>query len=134
MSVAVERRTVSLWPLNAPPVNEGPRQTAVVRNTVATDDPGTEVLAAITSNYRRGRAGIISGDSARSAGQSGAEPPSGPAEPTHLPTVPPSFVSGPRPAELLPSPPADQPADTATFWSRLVGKRPSARGRHAAKS
>jgi hypothetical protein len=138
MSVAVERRTVSLWPVNASPVTSGPRpprKAAVVRPTAETEDPATEALAAITSSYRHGRAGIISGDSPPSAGQLGEEPSAGLIVPTHSPTVPLGFLSDLKSAEVPQGPPADQGREAATFWSRLARtRRPAPRGRHSPRS
>jgi hypothetical protein len=138
MSVAVDRRTVNLWPLNASPVSSGPRrprQPAVAPHPAETEDLATEALAAITSSYRHGRAGIISGNASTSARQHGEEPPAGPALPTHLPTVPLAFLSDLKPAEVPPGPPADQDREAATFWSRLVRtRRPAPRGRHSPRS
>jgi hypothetical protein len=137
MSVAVERRTVSLWPLNASPVPSGPRRpgkAAGVHHPAETEDLATEALAAITSSYRHGRAGIISGDSAPAPGQLGEEPSAGLAMTTHSPTVPLAFLSAPKPAEVPQGRPVDQDRDAATFWSRLVRtRRPAARGRHSPK-
>ena len=138
MSVAVEHRTVSLWPLNAPPVHGGPRRpgrAAVVQPAAETEAPATGALAAITANYRQGRAGIISGDSSPSAGQLGEESPADPALPTHLPTVPLTFLSDHKPAEVPPSFPVRQDREVAAFWSRLARtRRPAPRGRHSPKS
>jgi hypothetical protein len=136
MSVAVEHRTVSLWPLNASPVPSGPRRrplkAAVVQPAAEAENPSTEALAAITSSYRRGRAGIISGDS--SAGQFGAESPADPALPTHFPTVPLTLLSDHKPAEVPQGLPVRQDREVATFWSRLARtRRPAPRGRHAQK-
>jgi hypothetical protein len=135
MSVAVERHTVSLWPLNASPVSSGPRRprkAPVAQHTAETEDPATEALAAITSSYRHGRAGIISGDTPPSARQLGEEPPADLALHTHPPTVPLAFLSDPKPAEVPQGPPAAQGREGATFWSRLVRtRRPAPRGRHS---
>jgi hypothetical protein len=132
MSVAVEHRTVSLWPLNASPLGSRsgrPYQAAVVQQTAQPPDPATEALAAITSSYRHGRAGIISGAASSSAGQLGESSPSDNGRPTHSPTVPLTFLPRPRPAEA-PGP----PPENTTFWSRLVGTRgPARRGRHSPK-
>jgi hypothetical protein len=111
MSVAVERRTVSLWVVDESPLRSGPRRPVKA--------PAADALAAITSSYRRGRAGIIAGASS----QEEASPP------THFPTVPVPFV--PRPTVFLPAVPGDRSRETTTFWSRLVRTR---RGRHAPKS
>ena len=103
MNVAVERRTVSLWPTNASPLSRAPgapRTPTVVQPTAGTDDPATGALAAITSSYRQGRAGIISGDSSPSAGQLAEASPAAPAPPVHFPTVPLGFLSTPEPAEV----------------------------------
>jgi hypothetical protein len=116
MSVALERRTVSLWAVDESPLRTGPRRGA--------HDPSVAALAAITSSYRNGRAGIIAGDAvdaARSAGPI-SEP-----SPTHLPTVPVPFV----PKPVLPALRADEGLETRTFWSRLGRSR---RGRHAPKA
>lgn len=109
MSVAVERRTVSLWAADASPLRSGPPHPR--------QDPASEALAAITSRYRRGRAGIIAGD----------------APPTHSPTVPLTLLPKRMPAEVVPgAPAADQADEAATFWSRLVrSRRPAPRGRHS---
>ena len=135
MSVAAEQRTVSLWPLNASPVSSGPRRprkAAVVQYAEETEVPATRALAAITSSYRRGRAGIISGDAP--AGQVGAEPPADPALPTHFPTVPLTFLSDHKPAEVTHDLPVRQDREVATFWSRLARtRRPAPRGRHSPK-
>ena len=128
MSVAVEHRTVSLWPLNASPVPSGPRRlrkAAVVQPAAETANPSTEALAAITSSYRRGRAGIISGDSSSSANL---------AAPTHFPTVPLTLLSDHKPAEVPQGLPVRQDREVATFWSRLARtRRPAPRGRHSQK-
>jgi hypothetical protein len=110
MSVAADHRTVSLWPLNTPAATSGKAR----RKALSTDP-----LAAITSRYRRGRAGIIAGDSYP------------PAVPTHLPTVPVALVSGSPLPEAAPPASAD---GAPTFWSRLVrSRRPTPRGRHSLK-
>ena len=117
MSVAVEHRTVSLWPTNGSPVRSTP--------PVPRQDRGAEGLAAITLRYRRGRAGIIAGDAAPVS----APPVSSP--PVSSPTVPVAFVPPRTPTA---APPADQDDDAPTFWSRLVGsRRPTPRGRHSPK-
>jgi hypothetical protein len=135
MSVAVERRTVRLWPLNASPVSSGPRTAAVAEHPTDAEDQATEALAAITSNYRHGRAGIIFGDSSPSAGQLGEESPAALTPHTHFPTVPLTFLSDRAPAEVPRGLPAGQGGEIATFWSRLVRTRRSApRGRHSPKS
>jgi hypothetical protein len=120
MSVAVERRTVSLWVVDASPVRSGPRNPG--------KDPAGEALAAITSSYRNGRDGIIAGDSPPPAGLLGEAPPAD-APPPHFPTVPLAFL--PKPADVLPVLRVDQGREVATFWSRLVRTRG---GRHAPKS
>jgi hypothetical protein len=140
MSVSVERRTVSLWPVNASPVRSAPqhpRTAPLVRRTAQREDPATQALAAITSSYRNGRAGIIASDPSPAAQQIGAEPPADPPVPTHFPTVPVAFLTKPEPAEIPPEPPADQAGEAAeateatTLWSRLVRtRRPAPRGRH----
>ena len=143
MSVSVERRTVSLWPVNASPVRSAPQQprtAPVVRRTAQREDPATQALAAITSSYRNGRAGIIASDPSPAAQQIGAEPPADPAVPTHFPTVPVAFLTKPEPAAVPPEPSADQVSEAAeatefteatTLWSRLVRtRRPAPRGRH----
>jgi hypothetical protein len=137
MSVTVERRTVSLWPLNASPVTSGPRRprkAAVVQPTAETKDPA-EALAAITSSYRDGRAGIISGGASPAAGHLGEASPADPAPPTHFPTVPLDFLSHPTPAAVPLGAPAVEDREATTLWSRLVRTRRSApRGRHSPKS
>ena len=140
MSVSVERRTVSLWPVNASPVRSAPQQprtAPVVRRTAQREDRATQALAAITSSYRNGRAGIIASDPSPAAQQIGAEPPADPAVPTHFPTVPVAFLTKTEPAEVPHEPSADQVSEAAevseatTLWSRLVRtRRPAPRGRH----
>ena len=134
MSVSVERRTVSLWPMNASPVSSGPQQprtTPVVGRSAPREDSATDALAAITSSYRNGRAGIIASDPSPSAGQVGAEPPADHAVPTHFPTIPVAFLSNPKPVEVPQELPADQVGEATTLWSRLVrSRRPAPRGRH----
>jgi hypothetical protein len=136
MSVAVERRTVSLWPSNASPVSSGPqrpRKAAVVQRTDETEDPATRALAAITSSYRHIRAGIISGHSSPTAGHLGGKSPADLALPTHAPTVPLTLLSH-EPAEVPQPLPPGQGREVATFWSRLVRtRRPTPRGRHSPK-
>jgi hypothetical protein len=138
VSVAVERRTVSLWPVDGSPVgSRSPRPdgAAPAQHTAETEDPATEALAAITSSYRHGRAGIISGETSPSPGQRAAESPTAPALPVHLPTVPLAFLPDRTPAEVAPSVPADEDREVATFWSRLGRtRRPAPRGRHSPKS
>jgi hypothetical protein len=137
MSVAVERRTVALWPVNASPVSSGPqrpRKLAVVPPPGRTDVPAAGPLAAITSSYRDGRAGIISGDSSPSAGQLAEESPADLARATHA-TVPLGFLAKPKPPEAPQDLAADQGGEATTLWSRLVrARRPAPRGRHALKS
>jgi hypothetical protein len=112
MSVAVEHRTVSLWPTNGSPVRSTP--------PLPRQDRATDALAAITSRYRRGRAGIIAGDAA---------PVSSP--PVSSPTVPVAYVPPRAPTAATP---ADQDDDAPTFWSRHVrSRRPTPRGRHSPK-
>jgi hypothetical protein len=124
MSVAVQRQTVSLWPLNASPVNRLPRPPRR-----AAQDPATAALAAITSSYRHGRAGIIAGDSP--AGQLGEQSRADLAVASHLPTVPVAFLTNPEPAEA----PAAESTEATTLWSRLVRtRRPAPRGRHSPKA
>ena len=140
MSVSVERRTVSLWPVNASPVRSAPQQprtAPVVRRTAQREDRATQALAAITSSYRNGRAGIIASDPSPAAQQIGAEPPADPAVPTHFPTVPVAFPTKTEPAGVPHEPSADQAGEAAeateatTLWSRLVRtRRPAPRGRH----
>ena len=50
MSVAVERRTVSLWPVNASPVRSGPQrpQPVLVQQTGETEHPATQAVALAT--------------------------------------------------------------------------------------
>ena len=138
MSVAAEHRTVSLWPLNASPVSSGPRRprkAAVVQAAAQTEVPATGALAAITASYRHGRAGIISGDSSPSAGQLGEESAADAPLPTHFPTVPLTFLSDHKPAEVTHDLPVRQDREVATFWSRLARtRRPAPRGRHSPKS
>lgn len=96
----------------------------MVQRAAEAGDRTTEALAAITSSYRRGRAGIISGEAS----------PSGPTLPTHLPTVPLPFLSHPAPTEVPQSLPADQAGEVPGFWARLVRtRRAASRGRHAPK-
>jgi hypothetical protein len=137
VSVAVQRSTVSLWPMNSPPVSSAPRPprpAAPVPRTAETEKPVTEVLAAITSRYRDGRAGIISGVPSPAAEQLGEEPPADLAPSTHFPTVPLAFLSSSPPAaipEVLPA--ADVP-EVSSLWSRLVrAGRSTPRGRHSPK-
>jgi hypothetical protein len=119
MSVAVEHRTVSLWPVNASPVDSGRRQP-------------TGALAAIMAGYRHDRAGIISGDPSTATGQLGEESPAAPALLTHPPTVPLVLRSDPAPAEV-PAGLPDQGREATTLWARLVRTgRPAPRGRHSA--
>jgi hypothetical protein len=106
MSVAADHLTVSLWPLNTPPVAGGtPRRRK---------DPSTDPLAAITSRYRRGRAGIIAGETP-------------PVVATHLPTVPVAVLPSAAPP---PAPPPVAAGETPTFWARFGRSR--RRGRHSA--
>ena len=128
MSVAVERRTVRLWPVDASPLSSLPARPR--------KDPATEALAAITSRYRRGREGIIAGDSSPSTGQLGETAPAHDAPPTHFATVPLAFLPKRMPTEVVPEGLQEVQADEApTFWSRLVrSRRPAPRGRHSPKS
>jgi len=138
MSLAVERRTVSLWLVDESPVTSGPRRPskpAAVQPTADTKDPAREALAAITSSYRDGRAGIISGDGSPSTGRPGEDPSADPAPPTHFPTVPLDFLSSPKPAAVPAVPPAVEDPEATTLWSRIVRtRRPAPRGRHSPKS
>ena len=136
MSVAVDRRTVSLWPSNASPVSTGlrPREAALVGQNTETEGAATEALAAITSSYRHGRAGIISGDSSSSAAELGEGSPADLALPTHPPTVPLTFWSGHTRPAVPQGVPAGPDREVATFWSRLLRpRRPASRGRHSLK-
>jgi hypothetical protein len=137
MTAAVEHRTVSLWPLNASPVGSTPRRprkAAVDQHTAGAEDRAAEALAAITSSYRHGRAGIISGDSSAPAGQLGERSPADLGRPPHAPTVPLPFLSDLRPAEVPQSRSPDPGSEDTTFWSRLVRtRRPAPRGRHFPK-
>jgi hypothetical protein len=137
MSVAVEHRTVSLWPLNASPVSSGPRpprKAPGVQNPADDVNPEAQALAAITTSYRHGRAEIISGESSPSPGQPSEKSPAGLAASTHFPTVPLAFLSDRKPAEVPQNLPGDQGGEVATFWSRLVRTgRPAPRGRHSPK-
>lgn len=126
MSVAVERRTVSLWPVNASPLRSAPAQPRT--------DLAAEALAAITSRYRQGRAGIISGRIAPSTVAPGDQAPADLAGPTAFPTVPLGFLSKPEPTAASSELPDEQGAEAATLWSRLVRtRRPAPRGRHSPK-
>lgn len=145
MSVAVAHRTVRLWPAGASPLRSVPPdrsekptsgdpdaadQTSEDQTSEdqTSDAVASEMLAAITSTYRRGRAGIIAGD----------------LPPTHSPTVPlgllPTRASTQVVAHVVGQVVADglaaDPDDgTPTFWSRLVrSRRPAPRGRHSPRS
>jgi hypothetical protein len=137
MSVAAERRTVSLWPSNASPVSGGPqrpRQAAVVQHTGETEEPVTQALAlaAITSSYRLGRAGIISGDPSPSSGQVGEVSSADLAAATRSPRFRLRHLNDHEPAEGGQAPPASEGHEATTFWSRLLRtRRPAPRGRHA---
>jgi len=135
MTVVVERGMAGPWRSIASPVSseaQRPRQAAVVQNTDKTEDPTTRALAAITSSYRRGRAGIIAGQNPPTAGHLGEEVPEDPARPHHSPTVPITHLCR-REAVGVPQPLRVGPGgEVATFWSRLVRtRRPAPRGRHA---
>jgi hypothetical protein len=138
MSVAVEHRTVDLWPSNASPVSSRPRRphkAAVVTHSVDNENPATEALAAITTSYRHGRADIISGDSSPSAGRLSRESPADLPPATYSPTVPLAFLSDHKPAEVPQDLPGGQGREAATFWSRLVRRRrPEPGGRHRGTS
>jgi hypothetical protein len=120
-SVAVERRTVSLWAVDESPVRRDPRRSA--------KDPAGDALAAITSSYRHGRDGIIAGDSPPPARPLDQASPADASPPTFFPTVPVAFL--PKPAEVPGALAVDGGREVPTFWSRLVRTR---RGRHAPKS
>jgi hypothetical protein len=120
MSLAVERRTVSLWAVDESPLRSGPRRPAKA--------PAGDALAAITSSYRHGRDGIIAGDSPRPARPLHQAPPADASPPTFFPTVPVAFL--PKPAEVPGALSVDGGREVPTFWSRLVRTR---RGRHAPK-
>ena len=130
MRAPVEHRTVSLWPSAASPLANRPqrlRGEQPAAPAADADDPAAEALAAITSRYRDGRAGIISGEPLLSAGPPSEEAPADPPPPVHLPTVPVAFL--PQPTEAAPAPqvlPADQAREVAGFWfgSRGCGRRP----------
>jgi hypothetical protein len=131
--VIVERRTVSLWPLNASPLKGGsarPGEPAAEQQPAGEVNFAVDALDAITSSYRDGRAGIISGEPAPTeeplSEQSALDP-----APTHPPTVPVTLASVASAAEVSANPAPVEDREVAPFWSRLFRSRPSTRGRHS---
>jgi hypothetical protein len=129
----VERRTVSLWPLNASPLKGGsarPGETAAGQQPAEEANFAVDALDAITSSYRDGRAGIISGEPAPAEEPRSEQPAVDPAL-THPPTVPVTLASVATAAAAPPDPAPAEDREVAPFWSRLFRGRPSTRGRHA---